>query len=206
MCGSVEIDGHAFCLGLDSLDTAFEGSMIQVTFLIRGAIFRARETLRGQKGLSLDICSLGELVDMYHTYKATRLHDKVYALLGMCSDDLKTAGLEPNYDLRWRELMCRLVKFILGSQVSIDTWEDREIAFIRSKGHIVGKVSTVKSDTELGRQKIKVISKSRKDKRGFIAEESTYWNLPKSAIPIQEEDLICLLQGDHKADDHQVTQ
>ena len=99
MCGSVEVDGHAFCLGLDSLGTALEESMVQVTFLIRGAIFRSRQIQRDQGRLSLDICSLGELVDMYHAHKATRLHDKVYALLGMCSDNLRTAGLEPDYDL-----------------------------------------------------------------------------------------------------------
>src|SRR5271170_480858 len=99
MCGSAEIESHAFCLGLDYLGTALEESTIQVTFLIRETIFRSRVTPRDQDRLSLDICSLGELVDMYHAYKATRLHDKLYALLGMCSDDLKVAGLEPNYDL-----------------------------------------------------------------------------------------------------------
>lgn len=49
--------------------------------------------------LPLDICSLGQLVDMYYAHKATKRHDKIYALRGMCSDDLSTARLEPNYDL-----------------------------------------------------------------------------------------------------------
>lgn len=31
--GSAEIDGHAFCLGLDSISTDLEESMIQATFL-----------------------------------------------------------------------------------------------------------------------------------------------------------------------------
>ena len=73
--------------------------MVQVAFLVRGAIFRSREITQGSGKLSLDICSLSELVDMYHAHKAERLHDKVYPLLGMCSDDLKEAGLEPNYGL-----------------------------------------------------------------------------------------------------------
>ena len=34
---------------------------------------------------------------MYYAHKATRLYDKVYALLGMCLDDLSKAVLEPNY-------------------------------------------------------------------------------------------------------------
>jgi hypothetical protein len=34
---------------------------------------------------------------MYHTHEATKRYDKVYALLGMSSDNLKKAGLVPNY-------------------------------------------------------------------------------------------------------------
>ncbi len=59
------------------------------------------------------MCSLSELVDMYYAHKAERFYDKVYELLNMCSDDLKEAGLEPNYSLG-KELMHRLVKFVLG--------------------------------------------------------------------------------------------
>jgi hypothetical protein len=172
--------------------------MIQVIFLVRGAIFRSRETPRDQKRLSLDICSLGELIDMYHTYKATILHDKLYALLGMCSDDLKTAGLEPNYDLEWRELMRRLVKFVLGGQVSVDTWEDKEIAFIKSRGRILGKVSRVESNMELGRQRVKVIFKNSTKQPGSIIDDSALWTLPKSAISVREEDIICIFQGTSK--------
>ncbi len=141
LCGSTEIDGHVFSLGLDSLGRALEESTTQITFLIRGAIFRPRKMPRDQERLLLDICSLGELVDMYHTYKATRAHDKIYALLGMCSDDLREAGLEPNYDLEWKELIQRLVKFILGNQVSVRTWNDKEMVVINSKGYILGRVS-----------------------------------------------------------------
>ena|ERR1700744_1615000 len=159
MCGSVEIDGYAFCLGLDSLGLDLNESMVQVVFLIRGAIFQSRETLQDQKRLSLDICSLGELVNIYHAYKATRLYDKIYTFLGMCSDDLEATGLELNYHLGWRELMRRLVRFILGSQVSIDTCEDREIAFIRAKGHILGNVSQI-INTKLGGQRVTVVFKS----------------------------------------------
>src|SRR2546423_3967352 len=198
MCGSAEIEGYAFCLGLDSLGTALEESMIQVTFLIRETIFRSRVPPRDQDRLSLNICSLGELIDMYHAYKATRLHDKLYALLGMCSDDLKVAGLEPNYDLEWKELMCRLVKFILGDQVSVDTWEDKEMAFIKSKGRILGKISQVESNTESGRQRVKAIFKNTSKQPGFITDDTAWWTLPKSAISIQEEDFICLLQGTSK--------
>jgi ankyrin repeat protein len=134
---------------------------------------------------------------MYHAYKATRLHDKIYALLGMCSDDLEATGLEPNYHLGWRELMRRLVKFILGSQVSIDACEDREMAFIRANGHILGKVSRV-MNTKSGGQRVTVDFKSTIEQPGSIAGDSTSWTLPNSATAVQNEDLICLLEGTSK--------
>jgi hypothetical protein len=65
----------------------------------------------GEGRHSLDICSLSELVDKYHTYKATERHDKIYALLGMSSDDLSVAGLQLKYNTPWKKLMLNLVKF-----------------------------------------------------------------------------------------------
>ena len=44
---------------------------------------------------------------MYYNRKATKLHDKVYALLGMSgisSNDLSKADLSPNYD-DWKQLL-----------------------------------------------------------------------------------------------------
>lgn len=47
--------------------------------------------------VELDTRLLGELLNMCQTHKMTLLHDKVFALLGMCSDDLKAANLLPDY-------------------------------------------------------------------------------------------------------------
>ena len=77
----------------------------------------------------------GELVDMYYAHKATRLYDKVYALLGMCLDDLSKAVLEPNYTFQWRELMQRFVKFLLSNYVPVNTWENKETADLRAKAY-----------------------------------------------------------------------
>jgi len=50
---------------------------------------------------------------MFHTREASDVRDKVYALLGMSSDDPSKAGLRPDYELSWRKLFQQLVKFIL---------------------------------------------------------------------------------------------
>jgi hypothetical protein len=199
MCGSTEIDGHAFCSGLDFLNTDFENVTTQVAFLIRGAIFRPRNILRKQERLSLDICSLGELLDMYHAHKATKLHDKIYALRGMCSDDLRTAGLEPDYNLQWRILMQRLVKFLLGGHVSVNAWEDKERVVIKAKGCILGKVSKVEINVGLGGgQTLEAVFENTSKELGYISNGNARWTLRTSAKLIQKGDLICLLQGASK--------
>jgi hypothetical protein len=68
-----------------------------VTYLIREAIFRPEYLMGSSSRSSLDICPLGELMDMYHAYRATKRHDKVYALLGISLDDLSKVNLLPNY-------------------------------------------------------------------------------------------------------------
>ena len=192
-CGSGEIDGHAFCLGLDSIRNLTN----QVTFLIRRAIFRSGHMPKRQGRILLNICSLGELIDMYHSHKATRLHDKVYALFGMCSDDLTAAGLEPNYTLRWKKLMRRVVKFILGNHVSVDTWNDKERAVIKLKGSVLGRVSEVQTDDSSSRQTLEATFNTS-EQLGHIRSGSARWTLPTSAKLIQQGDIICLLQGASK--------
>ena len=195
MCGSAEIDGYAFCLGLEHLQTTLEDSMCMVTYLMRGAIFRPNHMLKRHERPFLRICPLGELLDMYHTHNATIRHDKLFALLGMSSDDLSVAGLEPNYSLPWKMLMRRLVKFILGDHVFVATWEDREMAVIKSKGYVLGKVSLVESSrNSSGKQNVEVIF-NISNQSGWKKKWSAQWTLPLSAKPIQNGDLICLLPG-----------
>lgn len=203
MCGPTVIDGYAFCLGVDSLkkfhDTRVDlQSLIpSVTFLIRGAIFRPSYTLSGRGKVSQDICSLGELIDMYHTHKATLRHDKVYALLGMSSDDASKANLLLNYSVPWEELFQRLIKFLVCEKISVETWADKEeIAVIKSKGCILGKVSSVRIGRN-GRLDVDVIFNNISKQPGH-GEWSGHWIVQSSARSIQDEDLICLLQGASK--------
>jgi hypothetical protein len=71
MCGSREIDGYAFCLGLELFKDFYEeypelqGPIHSVTYLIRGAIFRLKYATSTSGRLSLAICPLSELMDMY---------------------------------------------------------------------------------------------------------------------------------------------
>ncbi|KAH7082696.1 heterokaryon incompatibility protein-domain-containing protein [Paraphoma chrysanthemicola] len=146
MCGSKKIDGYAFCLGVDSLKNFYDARpdlqrlIRSVTYLIREAIFRPGYSTGSSGRSSLNICPLGELMDMHHAHEATKRHDKVYALLGMSSDDLSEANLLPNYRDRWENLLQRLVKFLLSEKISVETWSDKEITSIKSKGCVLDRV------------------------------------------------------------------
>jgi hypothetical protein len=211
ICGSAEIDGYTFCLGLDSLPVTGDYMEIHnrirsASYLIKGAIFRPKSTIRSLDRFSLEIRSLGELVDMYHARDATNPLDKVYALLGMSSDNYIPDGLLPDYSISWRELFYRLVKFLLGEQVLVEIVEEKiedtrmelgnKIAAIKGKGCILGEVSSVRSDgTWSDRQQVDIDSKNTEQYLGESRESSAYWTLNISAKTIQKGDLICFLQG-----------
>ncbi|KAK3947845.1 hypothetical protein QBC32DRAFT_401322 [Pseudoneurospora amorphoporcata] len=119
-CGSTEVDGSVFCLGLDALNlfnesTDLQARILSVTYLIRGAIFRPKYAISQSDNFSLNIRPLGELIEMYYTREATNRRDKVYALLDL-SDDKEIVVIEGK-------------GCILGEVSSVKrnaTWEDRQ--------------------------------------------------------------------------------
>ena len=123
-CGSTEVDGFAFCSGLNVLNLFNElpadlrARILSVTYLIRGAIFRPKYATNQSDNFSLNIRPLGELIEMYHTREATDRLDKVYALLGMSSDNPTVAGLFADYNISWKQLFNKLIHFLLPKLVS----------------------------------------------------------------------------------------
>ncbi|GMG46764.1 unnamed protein product [Aspergillus oryzae var. brunneus] len=134
MCGYFKINGITFVLGLTGLNLSYKGDAYSgleniirsITYLMRGAISRPDYVTQPHGMLSL-----GELIDMYHTWGATKKHDKIYALLGMGFDDSIKAALLPNHQLPWNILFERVITSILPGIHSLETWPDREIAVIQ---------------------------------------------------------------------------
>jgi tetratricopeptide (TPR) repeat protein len=194
MCGASEMNGYAFSLGFNNLENSYTThsdlrSLIRsATYLIRSAIFRPRYT-----AIRSGRASLGELIDLYHTREASERHDKVYALLGMSSEDPSAAGLEPDYDVSWEEVLQRLVKVLISEEVSVQIWNGK-MAVIQSKGYILGRVSKVKSDNDqYDKQYVEVIFKALTP-----SEYREIWTLRSPAKSIQPGDLICRLKGTSK--------
>ena len=197
MCGSTTIDGYAFCLGLQSLQLSYDARpdlrnrILSVTYLIRGSIFRSEYTTSSSGEVSLGIRPLGELIDMYHAHEASERRDKVFALRGMSSDDSSAAHLLPNYDIPWEDLFRQLVEFLLGRQVSVEILAHPEIAAIKSKGCIIGRVSSEGDPDRYDRQQVVI---TPKDVSGHMGP-GRKWTLQASAKSIQVGDLVCFLQG-----------
>ncbi|KAF7940451.1 uncharacterized protein EAE98_000578 [Botrytis deweyae] len=194
MCGSAIVDGYIFSTGFSQLFYNRQSDLLDlirpVMYLIRGAIFRPKHAIRPSGALSL-----GTLVDMYHTRKATKRHDKVYALLSMSSESSNLAGLSPDYKVTWATLLERLVKFIISQDISLKTWEDKEIALIESKGYVLGRVHSIEIDsTRHERQCVNIEFKNQPS----INKGYTRWILQASAKSIQQGDLVCHLQGTSK--------
>ncbi|RYP70407.1 hypothetical protein DL769_004969 [Monosporascus sp. CRB-8-3] len=192
-----KIDGYAFgkALASTSFDSVYEAlpelqTIRPVTYLIREAVFRPKTISRSSGRFSLSIRPLGELIDMYHTHKATKPHDKVFALLGMSFDNPSVSGLSLNYTVPWETFFKQLIKLLLGSQVSVEVWAEMT-ALIESKGCILGKVSSVERDDRDDRQQVAITSK---DASGYLRLRGI-WTLQQSTKSVQAGDLVCLLRG-----------
>lgn len=191
----MEIDGYAFCTGLDALKLSYHGDsdlqllIRSVSYLMRRAVFRPRQIAKKSERYSLDICPLSELVEMYHNRHATERHDKVYALFGMCSDDLEAAGLVVDYKIPWNRLLQKLVNYILPQCLSVSTWNDNQVAVIMTLVHVLGKVVSVTSREES--QNITIDWKSPHIK----CHETSSWCIKASSKFAEVGDIVCLFDG-----------
>ncbi|KAF9891689.1 hypothetical protein FE257_003701 [Aspergillus nanangensis] len=190
-CGQIEIEGHAFCMGLNILERRYRlhSTVESVIYLMKEAIFRLPMNRSSQRQGTLEIAPLGELIDIYHSHEATERHDKIFALLGMSSDDPIRAGLLPNYRVSWQDLLQQLVKFLLHRDVSVQTWPQIEGAIIKGKGYISGRVSSVKrSDHDSGQQVTLTLGSANVN-----SDNQRQWITNASAKSVRVGDLVCFI-------------
>ncbi|THV52588.1 hypothetical protein BGAL_0075g00340 [Botrytis galanthina] len=194
VCGSMTIAGSAFCVGVKSLELSYTDfpelqTLPSVIDLIERAGLRPKFKANSREKFSLNIRSLAELIDMFHTRQATDRRDKVYALLGMSSDAPETAGIQPSYENSWEELFQQVVKFTLGKHISVRIFSQRNM--IQCRGVILGWVSSVERDD---RQHVTIGSRPKVP----VLDHELNWTVQASANPIQKHDIIFLLYGASK--------
>ncbi|OJJ29918.1 hypothetical protein ASPWEDRAFT_46662 [Aspergillus wentii DTO 134E9] len=197
-CGRDEMNGSAFCSGLGNLNLTYEEPELQG--IIQSATYLIGEACLRPIGMSAsNSLSIAQLVDMYHTHQATICHDKIYALLGLCSDDLKEAGLVPDYATPWNDVFRQLIQYILPGAISINTWVDRQVAFIKGKVYSLGRVISVEADgSRYGRQHVGFFFNDMAMSQEYQSRWGKRWRLWASAKAIQKDDILCLVEGSSK--------
>jgi hypothetical protein len=198
MYGAHEIAGGIFCRGLQALKPFYEHDVTLqglVGSIIRLIDWHPIHDLK--KSTRLNILSLHELIDMFQSRCATDPRDKVYALLGMSSDDSDSKTLDADYSKSWPEVFRDLVQMTFGSNVDLSMSTSMGIAFVRVKTYPIGRITYVESNVDTsGRQKLKFelrrsIAMRYKDGLLWNAE----WVIECTSLPIKQGDLVCLVQG-----------
>ncbi|KAJ5723652.1 HET-domain-containing protein [Penicillium malachiteum] len=191
VCGSVEINGHVFFEGVGKLRQYMPVSICAVFSLIKDAILRPSYEVESHGAQTL-----GELLDMYHNHHATKLHDKVYALLGLSAEDASQVSLKPNYRLQWNDVFKQVAMHLFPTSCSVETWPETPVAVVKGKGWVLGYVQSVESGTYLyNHQQIKVVYNPTALSMGCEEKWGTVWTLQTFAESIQENDTVCLLKG-----------
>ncbi|RAL02265.1 HET domain-containing protein [Aspergillus ibericus CBS 121593] len=166
MCGTVQINGHIFCEGLDNLEPSprLMARVSPVSYLIKGALFRSHD-----RDLSVPTLSIGELVSMYRNHNVIKQHDKVYALLGLSSDS-NSAVLAPDYERPWHEVFRQAAQHVFA-KCSVEICYEPETAIIRVAFNQICQ------------------------KLGYCDKWMAEWSLQASGDLLQDGDIICLLEG-----------
>ncbi|PWY68204.1 HET-domain-containing protein [Aspergillus eucalypticola CBS 122712] len=191
LCGSVEINGHVFCEGLENCRVPLPSFIYPVLHLIKGSYLRPSFEIDSHGTLAL-----GELLDMYRFHKASMLHDKIYSLLGLCVENPDEVGLKPNYHLPWNEVFKQAIMHVFPSSCSAETWPESPVAVIKGKGLVLGYVGYVqKGILKSGFQQIEVNYNETAHSLGYQEKWGTKWRLRVSAESVEKGNIIFLLKG-----------
>ncbi|KAJ6024105.1 hypothetical protein N7540_004902 [Penicillium herquei] len=134
---------------------------------------------------------------MYCKHRATVQHDRVYALLGLCSD-AQSAALQPDYNLPWHDVLKNVLSHIFP-ECSIEIWKDMTPIVVQGKGRIIGHVHSVAQKTSLYLgQHITVVFNKVAQSLGYQKLWVDEWRIQPTADLVREGDVITLFQGASK--------
>ena len=93
---------------------------------------------------SFEIAPLGDRLNMFENHEATDKRDKIYALLGLSSDNALTPDLRPDYTKSWSTLFKQVASHVLGSTAVISVVERKSQAVVSESGCALGIVAKCK--------------------------------------------------------------
>lgn len=189
MCGSAEINGQAFCLGVLAM-----AELLQQRPDILGWVMPIVNAMTASTSSPsrAKLRPIAELVDMYHTRHATVNHDMLYALQGMSSDTFSDVGIILDYSRQWNQVLYSLVLFLLPRVQRLHVPHNTSCAGIIHAARMICKVTNVKSlASDVGYQVLEAESYESIRSNG----PHQMWHIPNSATPVQADDFICLFEG-----------
>lgn len=138
---------------------------------------------------SFNVLPLGDLLRLFQNHEATDKRDKIYALLGLSSDNDNSPNLRPDYTKSWATLFRQVITHILGASPVASTWDNKEHAVIIEMGSVLGTVSKGLSNT------MTVVSPvfGRTHKAGYNWRAS--WTISHDAGSIQHGDILVFFQN-----------
>ena len=141
---------------------------------------------------SLNMFSLPELLDSFHAHSATDSRDKIYALLGLATQEPGRVPIRADYRKSWSNLFQEAIIQILGSDAKIHTSDKKEQALISVDGCPLGTIDMMpQSNTWFFRSS------------GFhgIKGQQNIWTGTlldlDQAKTVMEGDIFCLFKGAH---------
>ncbi|KAF7588662.1 hypothetical protein BBP40_005413 [Aspergillus hancockii] len=88
---------------------------------------------------------------------------------------------------------------IVFPECSVKTWFDNETAVVRGKGWILGHIGSIEQNvSQYGQQKVSIVFNETAESRNYQDEWETDWILRATGEPIQDGDVVCLMQGASK--------
>jgi hypothetical protein len=204
LCGDAELTGAIFTIGLQMALTMLNlkrerPQPIAPVLRLMDKSNASFQVLRKLADLDLssavpsfDILPLGQLLEMFQNYEATDRRDRVYALLGLSSDNHISPGMRPDYQRSWSSLFKDVVAHVLGPTANVATWDHREKAAITCMGCPLGTVLIGRTDDE---HEITVSSPIYRTAHGPGTYWTATWAVPAYAHKIRDGDLLCFLEG-----------
>jgi hypothetical protein len=138
---------------------------------------------------SFEIAPLGELLNMFENHEATDQRDKIYALLGLSSDNASTPDLRPDYTKSWSTLFKQVASHILGSSATISVVEGKSQAVVSEFGSALGLIA----DCKQGRMTVESPQFGSASRSSYLWEAS--WLVPHERGRCKRGDILIHLQG-----------
>ncbi|PVH96154.1 HET-domain-containing protein, partial [Periconia macrospinosa] len=139
-CGQAEMQSSTFISGVEGLsrptDWELRNRIGAFTMILKLSAYR--ENVKGQAHLNID--TLLHLVQRFHTYEATDLRDKIYALWGLSSDSKMMRNLQPDYGKPWKDLFEELGRTMFGAEAFSLAAPGSQTMLVRSISCALGKV------------------------------------------------------------------